>query len=230
MKAFPDLPDFAAVKAKYPLERVGWGGTRRVCYKLGDSGYCVKFYKPEELYDVERMKPSIRREIARRRFDININSSALEVAVYEDFWLKQSESIRARLPSVVERVFDERLGYGILETYYTNPDGTAIIPYEFEIKRQKSPIARREIYAQAKALLEELADIAAPFYEPGNFHTLIRPDGTFETKLVDFEPISKMAIPLVKFFPFFRRQTIRRKARHYLKHIRDTYGVKEVPE
>ena len=227
MKAFPDLPDFAAVKAKYPLKRVGWGGTRRVCYRIGNTGFCVKFYKPEEFYDAEGMKPGIRREIARRRFDINANSSSLEVAVYENFWMKQSEAIRSRLPPVVERVFDEKLGYGILETYYTNPDGTAIIPYEFEIARQKTPEARREIYDQAKAFLEELAEIAAPFYEPGNFHTLIRPDGVFETKLVDFEPISKMAIPLVKFFPFMRRRTIRRKARHYLKHIRETYGVEE---
>ena len=210
-----------------PWERVGWGGTRRVCYKLGDSGFCVKFYKPEELYDVERMKPNIRREIARRRFDARRNSSSLEVAVYQDFWMKQSAAIRAKLPPVVERVFDAKLGWGILETYYTNPDGTAIIPYEFEIKRQASAEKRREIYGQAKAVLEELAKIAAPFYEPGNFHTLIRSDGGIETKLVDFEPISKMAIPLVKFWPWLRRQTIRRKARHYLKHIREAYGISE---
>ena len=210
-----------------PWERVGWGGTRRACYKLGDSGFCVKFYKPEELYDAERMKPSIRREIKRRRFDVRRNSSALEVAVYENFWMRQPAAIREKLPPVVERVFDEKLGWGILETYYTNPDGTAIIPYEFEIARQKSMDRRCEIYDQAKAFLEKLAKVAAPFYEPGNFHTLIRPDGGIETKLIDFEPISKMAIPLVKFCPWLRRLTIRRKARHYLKHIRETYGIAE---
>ena len=220
-------PPYEKLLREQPWIRVGWGGTRRVCYRLGDSGLCVKFYKPEELYDVERMKPSIRREIKRRRFDVRRNSSSLEVAVYENFWMKQSAAIRGKLPPVVERVFDEKLGWGILETYYTNPDGTAIIPYEFEIKRQASMERRREIYDQAKVFLEELARIAAPFYEPGNFHTLIRSDGGIETKLVDFEPISKMAIPLVKFCPWLRRLTIRRKARHYLKHIRETYGIAE---
>ena len=212
-----------------PWERVGWGGTRRVCYKLGDSGFCVKFYKTDEqcVKEVGRRKKLavVLREIRSRRFDIRRNSSSREVEVYEKFWMRQSAAIREKLPPVVERVFDEKLGWGILETYYTNPDGTAIIPYEFEIERQPSVDRRREIYDQAKAFLGELAQIAAPFYEPGNFHTLIRPDGGIETKLIDFEPISKMAIPLVKFCPWLRRLTIRRKARHYLKHIRETYGI-----
>lgn len=33
--------------------------------------------------------------------------------------------------------------------------------------------------------------------------------------------------PLVKFWTWFRRLTIRRKARHYLKYIRETYGIAE---
>ena len=211
--------------------RVGWGGTRRVCYRIGDTGFCVKFYKTDELCvkEVRRKKKcaGVLREIRARRFDIRRNSSSREVEVYEKFWMRQSAAIREKLPPVVERVFHPELGWGILETYYTNPDGTAIIPYEFEIKRQESMEKRREIYDQAKAFLEELAKVAAPFYEPGNFHTLIRPDGGIETRLIDFEPISKMAIPLVKFWPWFRRLTIRRKARHYLKHIRETYGIAE---
>ena len=224
-------PPHAHLLDEHPLERVGYGGSRRICYKLGDSGFCVKFYKPEELCEMEQKRKKkcagIQREIRMRRFDIRLNSSSQEVAVYESFWMKQSSEIREKLPPVVERVFDEKLGWGILETYYTNPDGTAIIPYENEIARQTSPERRREIYDQAKAFLEELANVAAPFYEPGNFHTLIRPDGGIETKLVDFEPISKVALPLVKFCPWFRRLTIRRKARHYLKHIREVYGISE---
>ena len=212
-------------------ERVGYGGSRRVCYKLGDSGFCVKFYKTDEqcVKEVAREKKCavVLREIRARRFDVRRNSSSREVEVYEKFWMRQPAAIREKLPPVVERVFDEKLGWGILETYYTNPDGSAIIPYEFEIERQASAEMRREIYGQAKAFLEELAKVAAPFYEPGNFHTLIRADGGVETKLVDFEPISKMAIPLVKFWPWLRRLTIRRKAHKYLKHIRETYGIAE---
>ena len=173
------------------------------------------------------MKPSIRRDILRRRFSFERNSSSAEVLCHERFWMKQSDAIRSKLPPVVERVFHPKWGWGILETYYTNPDGTAIIPYEFEIKRQTSVERRREIYDQAKTFLEELAKVAAPFYEPGNFHTLVRPDGGIETKLVDFEPISKLAIPFVKFCPWLRRLTIRSKAQKYLKRIREKYGIAE---
>jgi len=220
-------PPHAHLLAEHPLERVGWGGTRRICYKIGETGFCVKFYKPKSLYGPDRTRPDIQREILVRRFDIRHNSSSAEVAAYERQWYRQPEEIRAKLPPVVERVFDPELGWGILETYYTNPDGTAIIPYEFEIKRQTSGERRREIYRQAKELLERLSVCSVPFYEPGNLHTLIRPDGGIETKIVDFEPESKMAVPLEAIWPWFRRLKLRRKAKRYLRHIRETYGIEE---
>lgn len=222
-------PPHAHLLDEHPLERVGLGGSRRICYKLGDSGFCVKFYKPEELCETEQRRKKkcagIQREIRNRRFDIRRNSSSQEVEAYESFWMKQPPAIREKLPPVVERVFDEKLGWGILETYYTNPDGTAIIPYEFEIERQESMANRLEIYRQAKELLEKLISCSATFYEPGNFHTLIRPDGGIETKIIDFEPESKMAIPLEAVLPWFRRMKLHRKAQRYLKHIRETYGL-----
>lgn len=75
------------------------------------------------------------------------------------------------LPPVCERVFHPEYGWGVLETYYTNPDGG------------------------------------------------------IETKIIDFEPESKMAIPLEAIWPWFRRMKLRRKAKRYLKHIRETYGI-----
>ena len=211
--------------AEHPLVRVGWGGTRRCCYRIGDTDFCVKFYIPEELYDRERVKPSIRRDILYRRFSRKRNSSSAEVACYERFWMRQPEKIRSKLPPVVERVFHPKLGWGILETYYTNPDGTAIIPYEFEIKRQTSKETQREILRQAEELLETLTNVSAPFYEPGNFHTLLLSDGRVETKIVDFEPTPKTAIPLERYCALWRRMKLRRKARRYLRHIRETYGL-----
>lgn len=217
----------AHLLAEHPLVRVGWGGTRRNCYRIGETGYCVKFYKSPEDYPRENVKPAIRREIEARRFSLEDNSSSAEVACHAAFWMRQDEEIRARLPPVVERVFDPCRGWGILENYYTNPDGTAIIPYEFEIARQPSADVRSEIYLRARKLLEKLAASEAPFYEPGNFHVLVRPDGSVELKIVDFEPMSKMAIPLEAIFPWFRRCKLRRKARRYLKDLRERYGLPE---
>lgn len=210
-----------------PWERVGWGGTRRNCYKLGESGFCVKFYKPPESCIPGKMKKSIRRDIGWRRFNKSRNSSSQEVHLYNRLRHCLPESVRQCLPLVCERVFHPKYGWGVLETYYANPDGTAIIPYEFEIKRQESRTSRLEIYRQARELLEILISCSATFYEPGNFHTLIRSDGGIETKIIDFEPESKMLVPLEAVWPWFRRQKLRRKARRYLKHIREAYDISE---
>lgn len=171
------------------------------------------------------MKRSIRREIASRRMSESCNACSREVQFYDAMRKTLPEAVRNALPEVCERVYDPTLGWGVLETYYTNPDGTAIIPYEFEIARQRSEANKTEIYRQAKAMLDALISCSATFYEPGNFHTLIRPDGGIETKIVDFEVEAKTLIPLEAIWPWFRRQKLARKAGRYLKHIRDAYGV-----
>lgn len=207
------------------IERVGFGGSRRNCYKLGDSGLCVKFYKPPEECQKGIMKDSIRREIRTRRFNKYRNINSREVDLYNRFRHEMPEEIRSKMPPVCKRVFHPDLGWGIMETYYQNPDGTAIIPYGAEIKRQ-TPENREIIYAQAKELLDVLIKNSAPFYEPGNFHTLIKPDGSIEMKLVDFEPASKTLIQLEAIWPWFRRYKLARKAKRFLAHIREKYGVK----
>lgn len=206
-------------------ERVGWGGTRRNCYKLGDSGFCVKFYKPPEDCVPGKMKKSIRSDIGWRRFNKSRNSSSQEVHLYNRLRHRMPESVRDCLPPVCERVFHPKFGWGVLETYYENPDGTAIIPYQFEIDRQ-TPANRRIIYGQAKALLDTLIDLSATFYEPGNFHVLILPDGSIKMKIVDFEPESKMLIPLEAFWPWYRSHKLARKARRYLARLRARYGIR----
>ena len=208
-----------------PWERVGWGGSRRNCYRLGDSGFCVKFYKPQTDCEPGKMKRSIRRDIGWRRFNKFRNSCSQEVLVYESLRHDLSMAFRACLPGVCERVYHPEYGWGALETYYTNPDGEAIIPYEFEIARQ-SPENRELIYAQAKDLLDELIASGARFYEPGNFHVLVGADGSVSLRIVDFEPESKMLIPLETVWPWYRRRKLARKAERYLRQIRERYGVR----
>ena len=202
-------------------------GTRRVTYRVGDTGYCAKFYYPHDLCVIERKinRGAIVRDIEWRRFNKFRNSSSREVFVYNLFRHTMPEEIRKRMPEVCERVYHEEWGWGVIETYYTNPDGTAILPYEFEIARQ-TPENREKIYEQAVSLLKTVIKAGALLYEPGNFHVLIRPDGEMELKLVDFEPESKTAIPLEMYLTWFRRLKLMRKARRYLKHIREAYGVK----
>lgn len=209
-----------------PLVEVG-RGSRRVCYKIGDTGFCAKFYIPPEECTGEEMKRSIRRDIARRRFNKFKNSCSQEVHVWAKFRHRMPKEIIEAMPPVMERVYHPEWGWGVLETYYTNPDGTAIIPYEYEIMRQ-TPENREVIYAEAKRFLDMLIAQSAFFYEPGNLHVLIAPDGTLSLRIVDFEPSPKTAIPLELVWPWLRRRKLMRKSERYLRHIRDKYAVKGI--
>ena len=205
---------------QHPLIEVG-RGTRRVAYKLGDTGYCVKFYRPPQ----EKMKKAVRRDVGWRRFNKFRNSCSEEVHVYNMFRHDMPQEIRSRMPELCERVFHPEWGWGILETYYTNPDGTAIIPYDKELRRQTDPAIKREIYRQARDMLLALIREAALFHEPGNLHVLFLKDGSLQLRLVDFEPESKTAIPLELFWPWYRRCKLRRKATRFLQYIREHFDI-----
>ena len=92
----------------------------------------------------------------------------------------------------------------------------------------ETPAVREVIYAQAKDVLEKLIAAGALFYEPGNLHVLVKPDGGIELKLIDFEPESKTAIPLEMYFTWFRRRKLARKARRFLAHLREKYAIRDV--
>ena len=207
---------------EHPLIEVG-RGTRRVAYKLGDTGYCVKFYRPPE--ERAKMKKAVRRDVGWRRFNKYRNSCSEEVHVYNVFRHDMPQDIRERMPEVCERVFHPEWGWGILETYYTNPDGTAIIPYDKELRRQSDPAVKREIYRQARDILLTLIDLAAPFHEPGNLHVLFRQDGSLQLRFVDFEPESKTVVPLEFFWPWYRRRKLRRKSTRFLAFIRRKFSI-----
>ncbi len=201
-------------------------GTRRIAYRVGDTGYCAKFYYPkEQCIEALKMQKSIQRDVKWRRFNKARNTSSREVYVYNLFRHSMPPDIRARMPEVCERVYHETWGWGVIETYYTNPDGTAILPYENEMARQ-TPANRELIYDQAVEFLRAIIKAGALFYEPGNFHVLIKPDGSIELKLVDFEPESKTLIPLEMYSKWFRRRKLIRKSRRYLAHIRESFGIK----
>ncbi len=202
-------------------------GSRRQAYRVGDTGFCAKFYIPPADCAPGKMKASIRREIRWRRFSRLYNSSSQEVYVYGRMRHAMPESVRAHMPPVCERVFHPRWGWGVLETYYSNPDGEAVIPYRREIARQESVETKNEIYRQARAMLLDLIRVAAPFHEPGNFHVQFKSGGGLELKLVDFEPDPKTLIPIESFFPFARRVKLRRKSRRFLAELREKYGVTE---
>lgn len=207
-----------------PLVPIG-RGSRRQAYRIGDTGFCAKFYLPPEECAKGKMKASIRREIAWRRFSRFCNSSSQEVYAYERFRHELPELIRGCLPPVCERVFHHRLGWGVLETLYLNPDGEAIVSCRREIARQKDEAVKAFIYRSVRDLLNGLIARAAHFHEPGNFHVLFSRSGGIEIKMIDFEPDSKTLIPIEAYLACWRRMKLRRKSRRFLASLRSRYGV-----
>ncbi len=213
-----------ALLYEHPMVEIG-RGTRRVAYKLGDTGLCVKFYRlPEE---AAKMKSSVRRDVKWRRFNKHRNSCSAEVHIYNVIRHTMPAEIKRMLPEVCERVYHPRWGWGVIETYYTNPDGTAVIPYDKELRRQHDPAVIREIYRQASHVLDLLIANAALFHEPGNIHVMFKGDGSLEMRIVDFEPESKTLIPLELVWPWYRRRKLRRKAARFLASIRRRYNIPE---
>lgn len=207
-----------------PLVPIG-RGSRRQAYRVGDTGYCVKFYLPPEECVPGKMRGSIRREIGWRRFSRFCNSSSQEVYVYERFRHAMPELVRSCLPPVCERVFHHKYGWGVLENLYLNPDGSAVVSCRREISRQKDEKLRASIYAKVRDLLNVLIAHAAHFHEPGNFHVLLSPSGGAEIRMIDFEPDSKTLIPIEAYFACWRRMKLRRKAKRFLAELRSRYGV-----
>ena len=208
-----------------PLVPIG-RGSRRQAYRIGDTGFCAKFYLPPEDCMPGKMERSIRREIKWRRFSRFCNSSSQEVYIYGKMRHAMPDWVRACMPPVCERVFHHKYGWGVLETLYLNPDGSAVVCCRREIARQQDEQAKAFIYTKVRDLLNELIARAARFHEPGNFHVLNRPDGSLELKMIDFEPDSKTLIPIESYLACWRRMKLRRKAKRFLAQLRSKYGIK----
>ena len=214
--------------AENELVEVG-RGSRRVCYRIGETGFCAKFYIPPEECVPGRMKKSVRRDIAWRRFNKWRNSCSQEIYFRQRFGASMPEEIREAMPEVMERVFHPKWGWGVLETLYVNPDGRTIIPAEWEADLKRDPAFSREVYRRIKRMLGLLIGCSAHFYEASNFFAWLQPDGSFRLKIIDFEPESKTLIPLEYFWPWFRRRKLRKDARRYLAHLREKFALEGEP-
>ena len=209
-------------------EQIGFPGSRRICYKLGDSGFCVKFYKPPEECVSVKMKKSIRRDISRRRHDKYRNSCSQEVHIWNRLRHSMPSEIRELLPQVMERVYHPLMGWGVLETLYLNPDGSGIIPLEWTVQHRHDRELALWAYRKIRHYLKLLIDQSAPFYEASNFFAWIQRDGSILVRIIDFEPDSKTLVPLEKIWPWYRRRKVRRNAIRYLRHWRERFGIQEV--
>ena len=200
-------------------------GARRVCYRIGDTGFCVKFLREPSADQSDRKNGwRFRRMLKIGRFDRRLNVNSLEAEAMNRYRREAGPLVAAALPETVEVVFDERRGYGVLMSCLRNADGSPIISAEYEMAKRRDPRFTADCCRRIAALVEELIASSAPFFEPSNVQVQFLSDGTFRLRLIDFEPVDKKLVPLGEWLPFARRINLRRKADLYLKQLRKKYG------
>lgn len=207
------------------LELIG-EGSRRACYRLVGTGNCVKFYHPPERCVAPQMRPAVVREIRRVRFDRQKNVCAQEFDMWTRIVAGLPPEVRVLLPETMELVHHPEWGWGTVQPFLTNPDGTGILSAELEMwHRYNDRAFVREMYRRIRDTFQRVIQSELPLYEASNFFTQWQADGTFALKIIDFEPSSKTLVPIERFCPWYRRWTMRRKGRKYLAYLRMAFRM-----
>ena len=201
-------------------------GARRVCYRIGDTGFCVKFLRdPSDGQSGRKVGWRFRQMLKNGRFNRRLNVNSLEADAMNRYRREAGPLVAAAFPETVEVVFDERRGYGVLMSCLANADGSRVIRAEYEMAKRRDPVFAAACCRRLAALFEELIAAAAPFFEPANVQVQFLSDGTFRLRLIDFEPVDKKLVPLAEWLPLARRMNLRRKADRYLAGLRRQHGV-----
>ena len=230
----PSAEELAALFEAGTMKRLGLG-SRRACYRIPDSGLCVKCYRSEpeiaegkhpERNDLKPLAPSVIREIRIHRFSDAGNTSCQE-------W-RYHEVLKKRLPPDLLEVFPETLvrvmvpgrGWCLVEEEILNADGTPARKFHEAYGFALDPKIRASLLKTMKGLCDGLARHAVRFYDPQNVLVQWKADGTFRLRIVDFEPASRAIIPLDRFFPALVGCKVRRRFARYLKSFDMIFGDK----
>ena len=209
------------------MERLGMG-SRRVCYRVPDTGFCVKCYRSEEEIAEgkhpgrEPFKPlaaSVVREIRRHRFSEEGNTSCQEWHHFEELRRRLPPELLAVFPETLERILVPGRGWCLVEDEIRNADGSPVRKFHEAYIVARDEGVRAALLARMKGLCESLAHNAVRFYDPQNVLVQWMADGTFRLRIVDFEPASRALIPLDRFIPGLVGLKVRRRFARYLKNF-----------
>ncbi|MDD4101985.1 MAG: hypothetical protein PHU80_05065 [Kiritimatiellae bacterium] len=126
-------------------------------------------------------------------------------------------------PEEMRMVFSRKRGWGVVESYIQNADGTAIRRLISEIGRAKSLTLRRRLYLAAADLFSRLAEHAVCFYDPPNLMVQWTGPEEFRLRIVDFEPYGRALVPGLSFSKLYVRLKVRRRCSRYLKRLREIF-------
>ena len=199
-------------------------GSRRVCTRISGTDLCLKRYR-----DDDEVGATVRREIARGRFDRRLNTCAQEYDYLQELKGILPPAVLAVFPETFELHEDPKMGWHLVESLVLNGDGS--VPDRFSRTYSgASAELRPRLYAAFRNLMHAFEAAAVKFYDPQN--VIVQwPGGPYEGKdfrlrIVDFEPVSRALIPVDSLLPALRRMKLRRRVARYLRlHV----GVKYDP-
>ena len=200
------------------LERIGLG-QRRACYRLLNTGYCVKCYRSDaEIAEgkypgrvpLVPLAPAVVSEISRRRFDERRNTCCEEFEYWKNFLRKLPADVAAIFPERVEKRLLPERGWCIVEELILNADGS--LPVLFRAAYEAATEAgKADLIAAYDRLMDSMVRYAVKVYDPQNVMVQTLADGSYRLRIADFEPASRMFIPIDSMTPFLVRLKIRRR-------------------
>ena len=209
------------------LERIGMG-SRRACYRLPGTGLCVKCYRSDAEIEegrhpgkppVKPLRSAVVREIRRYRFNKRRNTCCQEYR----YWMKLKKCIPANLmsafPANMELVLLPSRGWAIVEEFVANADGTPVRKF-LEEWQQMDNTSKTTLRTAYNALAAALVRHAVRFYDPQTIFVQRAAEGIFRLRITDFEPGSRLLVP-IDAIPAITRLKVRRRFARYMQ----SYGL-----
>ena len=214
------------------LERIGMG-SRRACYRLPDGKHCLKCYRSDaEILEgkypgrtpPKPLAPGAAREIRRYRFDERHNTCCQEYRYWLELKKRLPADLMAIFPATMEQVYLPSRGWALVEELVLNADGS--MPKKFIEEWVDSDAQRRYALLQDyDSLGRELSRSAVRFYDPPNIAVQRLADGSFRLRVTDFEPASRLLVPIDR-IPAVARFKVRRR---FARHLRN-WGIAKTQE
>lgn len=226
----PTAEQIDKLLADCKLERLGMG-SRRACYALPDGKLCIKCYRSDQEIAEGRdpagkpfrpISNTVKREIPKRRHDERRNTSCQEYRYWRALNKKLPVNLMAAFPLVVGAMHLPQRGWCIIEERLTDFDGTPL--EKFHVAWAAADAATKaKLLAAFDSLAEDLEHNSVRFYDPQNIMVQWCANGQFRLRITDFEPASRVGLPLDRLSPFFARMKLRRRFARY----RAQYAIDE---
>ena len=221
MIKIPTVEELEVLFREGMMERLGMG-SRRACYKIPGSAFCVKCYRSDEEIEEGRCGGSIKlsssvvREIKWTRFSKRRNTSCQEFRYWQKLRNKLPKELFALFPQRMELVRSQTRGWCLVEERLENFDGSEPEDFKSAYFAADDNI-KKSLLSAFLRLIEQFRFYAVRFYDPQNLLVQRISNEDFVLRIVDFEPASRSFLPIDSILPSFVRRKTMRRARRWLK-------------